>query len=369
VAVGGTEADPLTAAERYERLYSAAARMLAAQGPVATRAGWPAPRRQRWHDLELLLSTQPLSTQPLSTQPPAAADPTAPDPSVQLASRLDPAGRPVGVAAAVRDWERRLAVSEPTGGPVVLPGLAYAVVTELLEELAGRLAPGRPVGAVGDGGAAFADLAAELADGLRVPAPGMAGAPSHRRPSRSGPEPRPPRPLTADPDGPLGYERLARAARLAAEATPAPGELDLAVRHEAAVAAADLLAGLGDVNRLGWRERHADIRPDVHLVSRYRFDGSGGRPVGLAERAAELRAAMRGLRAPWRPAASEALPASTPQAGWIALPDPAADIIAELLDELAARMRPGRRIGTIHFTTYPVQAFIGGRLRRAAIGI
>jgi hypothetical protein len=169
----------------------------------------------------------------------------------------------------------------------------------------------------------------------------------------------------------LVYERLAVAAKLAAEATPAPDELDLTVRHEAAVAAADLLAGLRDPTRLGWRERQADIRPDVHLVSRYRWDaGPGkaeGRPVGLAERAAELTATTRGLRQPWRPAVGEQPPASTPRTGWIALPDPAAEIIAELLDELAARMRPGRWIGTIHFTTYPLRAFVAGHLRRAAI--
>src|SRR5439155_10001502 len=124
---------------------------------------------------------------------------------------------------------------------------------------------------------------------------------------------------------PAATERLAAAARLAAEATPTPerlaAALDFSVGHEAAVAAVDLLAGLAGRAVLGWRERHGDIRPDVHLVSGYRWDGAGGRPVGLAERAAEIRSLMRDLRPPWRPGPADPLPESTAQTSWMALPD------------------------------------------------
>jgi len=195
VAVGGTDADfwreqaakvdplRLAAAQRDERLYCAAARMLTAQGPAATRAGWPELRRQRWHALELLLSTDP----PANSA--GAGWPVAPDPSVHLASRLDATGAPVSVAAAVRDWESRL--SETAGGLVALPRLLYAVVTELLEELVGRLAPGRPVGAVGNDGAMLGALATDLADQLRVPAEGVPRSPSRPYPGRSRPDPQP----------------------------------------------------------------------------------------------------------------------------------------------------------------------------------
>ncbi|WP_238007518.1 hypothetical protein KZZ52_18745 [Dactylosporangium sp. AC04546] len=325
--------DTAEAAEDYERLYSAAARMVAAQGPATTRDDWPQARRERWRELELLL-----------TAPPVDDAAGVADPAWQLAARLDPAGQPIGIAEAARDWDRRLATAG--GAAVALPGPLYTVVTDLLEELVQRLAPGRPAVTVGDGGTDLSELAHELAGRLRPERPD-----DH-------PPLREPRPLSAGLPLPAAAERLAAVARSAAEATPTPQELaataDFGVHRDAAVAAADLLAGTG------WRERHDGIRPGTHLVSIQRWEGAGWRPVGLAERAAELRTALRDLPPPRPPAPAE-------EAGWVVLPHQAALVTAELLDELGVRLRPGRRVGTVRLGTLALQEFVRTRLRRATI--
>jgi hypothetical protein len=393
----------LAAAERYERLYSAAVQMLTTQG----RSGvdeWPSQRRQHWHDLETLLTTG-------RSDPPGA---TA-DPAWQLASRSDATGRPVAIADAVHEWAGRLAPRplkldytdlddtdpdgidldgidldghEPARTVVAVPGLTYTIVTRLLDELVQRMAPGRPIGAVGDGGLDLAAVVQGLADQLRAavgsaqPEPRhgrgeypqrLAGDPESAGPAGSRPALRTPQALAAGLALPTALENLTAAARNAAESVPTPKQLtasgDFSVRHAAAVAAADLLAGLRTPAGPRWRERHEGIRPDLHVITDFRFDGPAGRPVGLAERAAEIQTALRGLTPPWRPGPQRPMPESTPQTGWIALPDAAALVTAELLDELVVRLRPGRWIGTIRIGAWPLRDFVQSRLRIQAIAI
>jgi hypothetical protein len=154
---------------RYERLYSAAARMLTAQGPAASRAGWPEERRRRWSRVEMLLTALPATTWPGTA-----------DPAWQLASRLDDAGQPVSVADAVRHWRRRL---RDGSGTVAVPARRHAVALGLLDELAARLAPGRPAVTVGAGD--LSTVAGDLAAAYRSAAGGATGP----RPSLRGPRP------------------------------------------------------------------------------------------------------------------------------------------------------------------------------------
>ncbi|OLE29401.1 MAG: hypothetical protein AUG44_04320 [Actinobacteria bacterium 13_1_20CM_3_71_11] len=77
----------------------------------------------------------------------------------------------------------------------------------------------------------------------------------------------------------------------------------------------------------------------------------------------------RHLRPPWRPGPADPLPESTAQTSWIALPDRAALVTAELLDELSERLRPGRWIGTIQLAAFPVADFLASRLRQTSIAI
>ncbi|MFC7548804.1 hypothetical protein [Plantactinospora sp. GCM10030261] len=357
----------LAAARRYERIYSAAARMLAAQAH-STRGSWPNVRRQRWRELETLLAEVPAVT----------SEPGVADPSWQLAGRLDEAGRAVDMAQAASAWKHQLGIAptatqvaspvdqEPASMAVVLRSSLYLVVSHLLEELAQRLAPGRPVAAVGHGGADLGEVSRELARQIWSAATGQRVT---AQPARS-PVLAAPRPLSTGLPLPGAVERLATAARLAAEATPAPGRdgRDDSVRPAAATAAADLLAGLRRPDGPSWRERYDGIRPDVHMVSSYRWEGAAGRPVELAEQAAEIRAMTHDLPAPRGIDSEDEIPDSTAEQGWMLLPNAAALITAELLDELAVRLRPGQWIGTIRFTAIALPDLVRGRLRSAAIG-
>ncbi|MFF5229342.1 hypothetical protein [Dactylosporangium sp. NPDC000521] len=342
--------------ERYERVYSAAARMLTEHAPAAGRAHWPQERRRRWSELEMLLTALPRTTLPGTA-----------DPAWQLASAVDEDGRPVGIADAVRAWEQRITAAPPPapGTVVAMPGLWHTLAGGLLRELTGRLAPGRPAVTVGAAGGELSAVAAQFAAALRT---AVTGAP---HPPRPRPSLRGPRPLATGLPMPAAADRLEAAARLAAAATPSPRELaggtDFSVRFDAADAAAQLLGGLYRSAGPDWRERAEGLRPAEHLVSSVRFDGDVPRPVGLAEHAAGVRDHVRDLRGPWRPGPDDPVPRWSPQRAWVVLPDVVATVTADLLDELAVRLRPGRQVGTVRFDTEPLGQFVQRRLLDAAI--
>ncbi|GIH21335.1 hypothetical protein [Rugosimonospora africana] len=367
--------------EQYERLYSVAAQMLTTEGWSPTD-DWPPERRQYWRDLENLLATG------RSDQPG-----TASDPAWQLASRLDPTGRPIAIADAVRDWMDRLASrplnlsdldesdldagDDPDRTVIAVPGLTHLLITELLNELVARVSPGRPIGMVGDGGADLAAVAQGLADQLRsaLGAAALAGPGLPGSVPGAGPRPtlRPPQPLAAGLVLPAAVRDLADVAHRAAASLPTPEQLvaagDYSVRHATAVVAADLRNGLRTPAGPQWRERRESIRPQLHLVTGFRFDAPAGRPVSLAEAAAEMKRELGRLTPPWRPGPGRPLPESTPKAGWMALPDAVALVTAELLDELAARLRPGQWIGTIRISAWPLAQLVQSRLRLRAIAV
>ncbi|MBV2365850.1 hypothetical protein ACFPZ0_06270 [Streptomonospora nanhaiensis] len=336
----------------YRRVYSAAARMLWLQGTPAWRepGPWPADRRAAWSRLADLLGQDP--------HPAAPGAPAAPARHMIAAvNGHRPGTAPVTFGAAVESWRALLRAEaarppgEPHGAAAAVSAGWLLVAVSLLDELAHRLAPGRPAHTVAPEGAVLAAALHENADALRAAARGTgipAPVPAVREVAQ-----------IADGPGPVGeradlaehHPRLRAAARAAAETVPTRAELraagDFSVPRPVADAAQDLLAVLADPRRPAWREAHDTLDPARHLVAAPRWEGTEARPVGFAERAAELRAASDGEAGP-RPWAGD--PDFGPEPGErIAVLTPArAAVLAAALDELAARLRPGRVVGTVH---------------------
>lgn len=341
----------------FEQLYSAASRMLGAQGSPTWREGrWPAQRRVTFTQLEAELTEANFHP----------ADPASrtgdPNQTVLVADPADVADPALGlVTMGARFPEATLSLAEyvsedPDGldGPLVLPGLLHTAITGAVDELAGRIAPGRPAVALGNESADAADALRELANSLRT-ALGLPPGAARRILVDA-------HPVAADA---AVHERLAAFAKTAADAVPAPDELgdDFSVRYDVAVAAADLRAFIAGENVPAWRERQPGIDPSRHLVTAYRWEGASGHPVDLADWASDLRQALATSDAPWRPSAEHPLPTESADRSWLLYTKRQALVTADLLDELAARLAPGTTIGLIHFTSYPLHHFLTHTLR------
>lgn len=332
----------MTTGAAAERLYSAAARMLTAQGsPTWRDEHWPEERRLAWRGLERVLEAGGSDTGP--------GDP--PDPARDLVTvRL-------GFPAAVRMMREYLR-DDPDGvdEPVVVPAVTHTAVTVSLDELVARITPGRPPVAPGNEAGMLGSVTHELADSFRV----AVGLPASPDPGRRAPVVREPR-----APGPDDIDRLLAATKAAAESVPDPDRLgqDFAVRHAVARAAADVRGLLAGEDRPAWRECQPGISPDAHLVSAYRWDGPRGRPLGFAERADELRRTLDAAGPPWCPSEARPVPGRSDDGGWVLYSRRQAMVTADLLDELAARLVPGRRTGTIHFSAYPLQQLVGTTVR------
>ncbi|MFC0626938.1 hypothetical protein [Kribbella deserti] len=320
----------------FGQLYSVAARMLGAQGsPTWREDRWPAQRRVTFTELEAELT--------------GAGFENSGDPARDLVT--------IGATfpvAAISLTEYVQADPEGVDDPLVLAGPLHTAISGALDELAARLAPGRPDVAIGSAGAEASESLQELATAIRA---GLDQPPSAPRRILADSVP-----VSADP---ATHERLAAFAKTAADAVPAPDELgdDFSVRYDVAVAAADLRALVAGENVPAWRERQPGIEADRHLVTAYRWEGAEGRPVDLAEWAAELREALSAAGAPWRPTPDKPVPAESAEKAWILYPKRQALVTADLLDELAVRLAPGAKVGLIHFSSYPLQQFIAHTLR------
>ncbi|MGW0363259.1 hypothetical protein [Streptomyces sp. NPDC002990] len=374
-------------ADAYDAVYSAASRMMWVQENRLWRldslgGGWPEERRQAWRELEAALC---VSEQGLA---PRAGEPS--DPTRHLVSRraAGPVDRPVTFAEAVAEWKARMAEDpgpyeprmEPYPDDYLVPGRAVVVpenhmlaLTGPLRDLAYRLAPGRPPVTIAGDTAELSRMVHEAADGLRealgvnVPTRHPADAVTVARVFH--------RPSDVD-DLQLRYEALTRAAWHASENMPTLKDIresgDFSVHPDASNAARDLqdlLAGRSDVF---WREDHELIDPRVHKVS-----GVGwpeGRPVPKLI-AAEANSFGLSVAAGLKP--------SAPRAGQrrfyrekgelekVAISAVRAEILAEILDEYAARVHPGAESGTMHFSAYDLTEFITsgiGRELRETVG-
>ncbi|MEV4437877.1 hypothetical protein AB0K09_02490 [Streptomyces sp. NPDC049577] len=374
-----------TLPDDYERLYSAAARMLWAQRHPSWReegSEWPEDRRLAWQALERVLLASDAS---LGEPRPGELS----DPSRHLISRRAPgdSDRPLSFAEAVEDWRRRLAADpgylvereEPypdyymkPGACVVVPHSRHLALIAIFHELFHRVAPGRPGIVLGQDAADLSAVSHEAADALRaalgsaVPTPHPATAPWV--------EPTPHR--VADvPDLVQKFEELRRAAWPAAETVPSPEEVietaDFSIELSAARAASDVLQMLAGRPAPAWREEYEEIDPSRHRVVGLVSGEAGPRPTSFGEEANSWRSLFAEGSAPWSP--QDYQRQFHPDRGEddVVLSATRALVFAELLDEYAARHVPGRRSGLIHYGAYEFGQFVlweFGRELRAHVG-
>ncbi len=371
-------------AERYEQLYSAAARLLWAQeAPTWRDDTWPLKRRLAWRELESVLR----DADEHLPQPGALSDPTR-----HLLSRraagADGHDRPIPFDEAVRDWTARLEADpgfleerqEPfpdyymePGACVVVPPARHLAVIGIFPELFHRLAPGRPACTIGTEAAELSRLAHEAADALRAPLTGQAATPHPGQAAWISPSSQP---VSAVPDLAQRYERLSRAAWRAAEAVPTREELraaaDYTVTRQAADAAVAVTRLLAGHSVQVWREEREVINPAHHLLPGVVSDGKGGvRPVTFENKAASWRKLFSQGPMPWVPTEYQRQFHLDRGEKDIALSAARALVLAEIIDEFAARVFPDRHSGMIEFSAYEFVQFIKwgiGRELRAHSG-
>lgn len=373
-------------ADAYDLVYSAAARMMWVEETRVWRldspgGGWPEERREAWRALEAALSVS-------EAPEPQAGEPS--DPVRHLISRraAGPVDRPITFAEAVAEWTARLVEDpgpyeprmEPSpddymvpGRTVVIPEGHMMVLCRPLDELVHRLAAGRPPVTIGADTAELSRLLHEAADGLRAaiglptPTPHPVGTVDVARVFH--------RPSDVD-DLQTRYETMSRAAWRASENLPSLKDMrdhgDFSVTPATTIAADDLQNLLAGRSGLYWRERHETIDPRVHTLLGVEWNEGqpDPRPVtGMAK--GFLRSVELG-RKPRAPHANERRifrEKGNPED--VAISAVRAEILAELLDEYAARIHPGAQCGVMHLSSYDLTDFIAqgiGRELRATFG-
>ncbi|WP_327728489.1 hypothetical protein OG250_19220 [Streptomyces sp. NBC_00487] len=368
-------------ADAYDIVYSAAARMMWMQKSRVWRldspgGGWPEERREAWRELEAALT--------VSEGPePQAGEPS--DPVRHLVSRraAGPVDRPITFAEAVAEWTTRMVEDpgpheprmEPYPDDYLVPGRAVVVqeghmlvLTGPLRDLVHRMAPGRPAVTIAGETAELSRLVHLAADelraavGERVPTPHPVGAVGVARVSR--------RPSDVN-DLQARYEVLARAAWRASESLPSlkymRESMDFSVSPDTSIAAEDLQNLLAGRSGLFWREEHESIDPNVHVTSG--VDWPDDRPVArlIAEEAKDFeRSASAGQRLrPRAPHAGERrFYREKGELEYVAISAVRAQILAEILDEYAARIHPGAHSGIMHFSAYDLTDFITSEIGR-----
>ncbi|TVL90522.1 hypothetical protein [Streptomyces sp. SAJ15] len=301
-------------ASDYERLYSAAARMMWAQRTRSWHdadSRWPAERRTAWRTLEQVLLDAEAA---LGAPRPGEGS----DPARHLISRRasGDADRPLPFDEAVQDWKQRLDADpgflverwEPypdyymePGSCVIVPSSPYFAMIGIFPELFHRLAPGRPAVTIGSGASDLCVVAHEAADALRAPLGIATPTPQPGNAPWIAPVSRP---VSDLPDLPERFEALRRAAWYAAEAMPSPeelkGTLNFTVQLRAAVAATDIQLMLTGQVAPAWREEYEQIDPARHgVVGLVSGPGDEAVPVPFEKDAAKwrgLNATSRGRR-------------------------------------------------------------------------
>lgn len=348
----------------YERLYSVVGRMLWAEGYPAWRkgmeddeVGWPPERSAPWRVLEALLTVSG------GAEAPRAGEPS--DPARHLITRRAPGGedRPFGFQEALEDWTTRI-----KNGPsymddrmmrpgcwVIIPSAWCWFCEFAVSELAGRLAPGRPPVTIGSEAARLSTLAQEAVAALRTPLD--IPAPTSHAPWIA----RAPR-VSDIPDLRVRLRELRAAAWRAVEVIPSPEELkadnDFSLTMDTAVAASDVRAILTGRPAPAWRDDPEEIDPSRHLVSRPFAADRSKRPTSFAEETDRWGTRLAESPAPWTPTEHQLPP--DPDRGDTDrdLSVTRAGILAEILDELAARLRPGIHSGVIHYSAYDLARFL-----------
>lgn len=358
----------------YEQLYSAAAHMLWSEEHPAWRpgyeddeVGWPKERCAPWLALEAIMLSS-------DTETPQAGEPS--DSARHLISRRAPGDRdqPLGFREALDDWTARLEAdpgyledySLRPGACVIVPPARYWATEFALRELAARLAPGRPPVTIGAEAARLSSLAHQAANALRAPlsVPAPAPYPPGSAPWIGSASRR----VSDVPDLRLRLEELRTAAWRAAEVIPSPEELkanpDFSLMMGTAVAASDVLALLGGHSVQVWREYAGGVDPSCHLLWGSSAAGGHGDPESFTKKADDWTQAFAKGPEPWTPAEYQRAPQRDRGETEVVLSATRAVVFAEMLDELAARLRPGMRSGLIHYSAYDLAHFVGERFWR-----
>lgn len=361
-------------AAAYEQLYSAVAHMLWVQENPDWRPeleddqfGWPPERCAPWRALEAIMLSG-------DTEAPQPGEPS--DPARHLISRRAPGGedRPLSFQEGLADWITRLNADPgylddyrlQPGACIVMPSARHWVYVFALRELAYRMAPGRPPVTIVADAARLSALAHEAADALRAPLGTSASAP--HSPSAAPWLSPSSRRVSDVPDLRVRLEELRGAAWRAAEVIPSLAELkaspDFSLRAETAVAASDVRALLGGHSAPVWRDDPEGIDPSRHLVWGGSVTDGNDQPKPFTEEAAYWARTFADKPAPWTPAEYQRPPDRDRGETDVVLSATRAVVLAEMLDELAARLRPGLHTGVIDYRAYDLTYFIDSRFRR-----
>jgi hypothetical protein len=349
----------------YERVYSAAARMMWLEYPWLRKRGWSEERTAAWQTLEEVLASD-------ARVPAGPGEPS--DPTRHLLTRRGPDDRPVPLAEAAQDWWTRIkegrqvkhpgsvlleypdlygdAAFEP-GSCVIVTSRWKTAAAEVTADLERRLAPGRPAYAIGEEAAELSATLHEIADHLRGAFTGQ------------GPSPHPgglpwiaatPEPFTTRLDA-ARLERLRGAAQSAADHIPPRREQviatrDRSVKKDTAQAAETLRRVLGGDEDSPWRERGStDARYDLM---------SGSPDPSFASKNAEFRRELfEESPLPRVPSVREiAEPPRSGEPHWKAISGDTTFVVAEILDEAAARLVPGRSTAMIGYDAQPFSSLV-----------
>ncbi|KOX14026.1 hypothetical protein [Nocardiopsis sp. NRRL B-16309] len=339
----------------YERLYSAAARMMWLEYPWLRKRGWSEERVAAWKTLEEVLASD-------AQVPADLGEPS--DPTRHLLTRRGSDDRPLPLAEAARDWWTRIKegrqvkhpgyalldypdlygdVAFEPGSCVIVTDHWVLAVTKALTDLERRLAPGRPACVIGEGSAGLSATLHEIADHLRSAFTGQ------------GPTPHPgglpwiavtPEPFTTRMDA-ARLERLRWAARAAADHIPPREQViatrDRSVKRDTAQAAEILRRVLAGEEDFPWRERDSvDAAHDLM---------TGSQDPSFADKDAEIRRkVLEDSPLPRVPQEREiAEPPRSSGPVWKAVSADTTFVMAEILDEAAARLVPGRATAMIGY--------------------
>lgn len=350
--------------DHYRRVYTAASQMMWLQHGTRVWRGtrWPEDRRAAWVALEETLTR---------TAEAVVASLDGFDPAHHLLSRRDLEGRPITFAEAAADWQRRITEDPgptigpkengyygitPGGGVILSPSWQSHVRRNTIEEMEARLAPGRPPVTIAAEARPLAEVLHDLAAAYRAPLPGQDPDPA---PTRALPAAQGARALDAVVSR-ADYEQLCARARAAAEAMPSRTEVkrDFSVNGYAVDAAGRVLRILEGEDAPDWQEFPEETDPARHAVD------ESVETWTLATQAEWLSGVFRTKAMPRPPHDHEVLEdydhpvEPTDQDRLVPMSPAIAQVMAEVLDEFAARVTPDQHIGRLLFDAYPLCVFL-----------
>ncbi|MFG2775105.1 hypothetical protein [Streptomyces sp. NPDC048350] len=246
------------------------------------------------------------------------------------------------------------------GRAVVVPEGHMMTLTGPFGDMVNRLAPGRPALKIAGDTAELSRLVHVAADELRAatgaiaPTPHPVGAISVARVSH--------RPSDVD-DLRLRYEALCLAAQRASENMPTLEYMrqssDFSVSPRTTLAAQDVQDLLAGRSRVFWRERHELIDPSVHSTAGVQWPEGQPVPTPIGDKAQSFARSAELGRKPKAPLPGESrIFREKGDPDHVAISAVRAGILAEILDEYAARIHPGAESGTMHFSAYDLTDLI-----------